>query len=77
MVQQDKDRLRERLFDKIFKEGVWAILFVVLLLYVMHDSREREVKYQETIKILSATLATDIRNISTELNDLKNLMQRR
>ena len=77
MTQQDKLRLRERFFEKIFKEGIWAILFVALLLYVMHDSREREVKYQETIKILSATLATDIKNISSELNDLKNLIQRR
>lgn len=77
MIQQDKDRLRERFFDRIFKEGVWAVLFVGLLLYVMHDSREREIKYQETIKILSATLATDIKNINTELNDLKNLINRR
>ena len=77
MTQQDKLRLRERLFERILKEGIWAILFVALLLYVMNDSKEREIKYQETIKILSATLATDIRNISSELNDLKNLIQRR
>lgn len=77
MTQQDKSRLRERLVEKILKEGVWAILFVTLLLYVVQDSREREVKYQETIKILSTTLSTDIKNISTELNDLKIMMQRR
>lgn len=77
MTQQDKLRLRDKIFERILKEGIWAILFVGLLFYVMNDSREREMRYQETIKILSSTLSTDIKNINSELNDLKILMQRR
>ncbi|MDR1939385.1 MAG: bacteriocin, partial [Clostridiales bacterium] len=30
--------------------GIFAVLFVALLLYILKDGRAREQKYQETIK---------------------------
>ncbi len=36
--------------------GIWAVLFVILLAYLMQDSKKREAKYQQTIEILTERL---------------------
>ncbi len=54
--------------------GLWAVLFVILLCYVLKDSRAREKKYQELIDALSESLnivkevQDDVRDIKIELN---------
>lgn len=48
----------------VAKSGVFALLFVVLLFYVLKDSRNREEKYQQTI----AKLCNDL----DVVNDIKN-----
>jgi hypothetical protein len=37
--------------------GIFAVLFVALLLYILKDGKARESKYQETIKRLSSALS--------------------
>jgi hypothetical protein len=38
--------------------GIFAVLFVALLLHILKDGKARESKYQETIKQLSSALLT-------------------
>jgi hypothetical protein len=39
----------EEIFKLALANGLWAVLFVVLLVYQLRDSASREKKYQQTI----------------------------
>lgn len=41
--------MEKTLIDLASADGIWAMLFVFLFLYVLYDSRKREMKYQDTI----------------------------
>lgn len=45
-------------------DGLWAVLFLGLLIYELKDSRAREGKYQKTI--------TDLTDAVGNLDDMKN-----
>jgi hypothetical protein len=44
--------------------GIFAVLFVALLLHILRDGKARETKYQETIKELGSALSV--------VNEIKN-----
>lgn len=46
----------EEIFNLALNNGLWAVLFLGLLIYQLKDSRVREQKYQNTINELSKTL---------------------
>ena len=46
----------EQIFNLALNNGLWAVLFLALLIYQLKDSRAREKKYQETITELNVTL---------------------
>ena len=46
----------QQIFDLAINNGLWAVLFMGLLIFQLKDSRAREAKYQETIFKLSNTL---------------------
>ncbi len=46
----------ETVFETVSTGGVWAVLFSVLLWYLLQDSRKRENKYQKTIEMLTERL---------------------
>lgn len=46
----------EQILDLAMNNGLWAVLFLALLIYQLKDSRTREQKYQETIAELNKTL---------------------
>lgn len=55
-------------------DGLWALLFCVLLIYELKDSRARETKYQNTI----STLAKDLeymKDIDEEIEDMNNAVR--
>ena len=54
----------EEILNLAIGTGLWAVLFVVLLCYVLKDSRSREKKYQDLIDALSDSL-----NIVKEVQD--------
>jgi Protein of unknown function (DUF2762). len=62
-------------FSEIFKlvaaNGVFAVLFLFLLLYELKDSRNREQRYVSTISALTDRLGVveDIKNEVTRLNE--------
>jgi uncharacterized protein YoxC len=58
-----------KIVDLAITNGLWAVMFLGLLIYLLKDSRTREVKYQETIKELNKTLnvVNEIREDITEI----------
>ena len=61
------------MWDKILElaigDGLWALLFCVLLIYEVKDSRIRETKYQDTISSLAKDLEY-IKDIDEEIKDI-------
>jgi hypothetical protein len=60
----------EQILTLALKDGIWATLFVVLLVYSLKDSGKREKKYQETIKDLSTHLGV-VKDIKKEVKEIK------
>lgn len=46
----------EKIFNLAISNGIWAVLFLVLLFFQLKDSKERESKYQKTIENLGSSL---------------------
>ena len=46
----------EKIFNLAISNGIWAVLFLVLLFFQLRDSKERENKYQKTIESLGKSL---------------------
>jgi len=51
--------------------GIWALLFVALLIFELQDSRKREAKYQQIIDNLTKDLETleDVRDDVKEIKE--------
>ena len=58
------------LFNIALSNGIFAGLFVALLIYVLKDSRKRESKYQSIIDVLSSKLNT-VDEIKQDVCDIK------
>lgn len=58
------------IFNLAVNNGLWAVLFLVLLFYVLKDSRAREKKYQETIDKLGKAVST-IEGIKEDVEVIK------
>lgn len=58
-------------FNLAVTNGIFACLFVALLVYQLRDSAKREAKYQNTIETLSTKLNTvdEIKNDVTEIKE--------
>ena len=61
------------IFNIALSNGVFAALFVALLVYVLKDSRKRETKYQNIIDTLSTKLNT-VDEIKQDVTDIKNCL---
>ena len=61
------------IFNIALSNGIFAGLFVALLVYVLKDSRKRETKYQNIIDTLSTKLNT-VDEIKTDVTDIKNCL---
>ena len=57
-------------FSVALTNGIFACLFVALLIYELKDSRQREKKYQKTIDTLSSRLVT-IEKIHEDIDEIK------
>ncbi len=58
----------------VVSNGVFAILFVWLFLYMLKDSRNRETKYQQTIEQLTTHLQT-LEEVKDDLTEIKGLLK--
>ena len=61
----------EEVFSVAISNGLFASLFVALLIYELKDSRTREKKYQKTIDTLSARLVC-VESIKQDVDDIKH-----
>ena len=61
----------EDILNLAIGNGLWAVLFVVLLCYVLKDSRVREKKYQELIDALSDSLNI-VKEVQDDVKEIKN-----
>ena len=60
----------EEILNLAIGNGLWAVLFVVLLCYVLKDSRSREKKYQDLIDALSDSLNI-VKEVQDDVKDIK------
>ena len=67
----------EKIFNLAISNGIWAVLFLVLLFFQLKDSKERETKYQKTIENLGKSLEIindvkeDVEIIKEEIGKMK------
>ena len=73
----------EKLLSLAISDGIWAVLFLALLIYQLKDSKTREQKYQKTIENLSTSLQVvkevkeDVHQIKTHINLNDNVLERK
>lgn len=60
----------ETVLESVVANGAWAVLFCVLLVYELKDSRAREEKYQQTVASLLDALQ-GIDEIRDDLGEIK------
>lgn len=60
-------------FNVAISNGIFAVMFVALLVYVLKDSRKRESKYQNIIDILSIKLNT-VEEIKQDVSEIKQCL---
>lgn len=63
------------IFNIAISNGIFAALFVALLIYELKDSRKREAKYQNTIDNLSNKLNT-VDEIKQDVTEIKECLKR-
>ena len=56
--------MEQTLINEAVKSGMWALLFVALLIYTIRENRARENEYRATIRGLS----DDIKNTACDSN---------
>jgi len=66
------------MWDQILKmaisQGLFAVLFLGLLIYQLRDSRVREQKYQETIVRLGNALEI-VQSVKDDVEDIKEILK--
>ncbi len=60
----------DEVFSVALTNGIFACLFVALLVYELKDSRQREKKYQKTIDVLSSRLVT-VEKVKEDVDEIK------
>lgn len=63
--------MTETLINEAVKSGIWAVLFVTLLIYVIRENKARESEYQTIIKQLNCEIigkANDNQRVVGEVN---------
>lgn len=63
----------EEVMSLAVSNGIFAVLFVFLLFYLLKDSAKREKKYQDTIGSLSKHLEV-VNDIKEDLGEVKNVV---
>lgn len=63
----------EQVMSLAISNGIFAVLFVLLLFYQLKDSGKREKKYQDTIATLSKHLEV-VNDIGQDVYEIKNVV---
>ena len=65
----------EEIIQLAIKNGLWAVLFIVLFFYILRDATRREKKYQNTIEKLNEHLKT-VNDIKKEVGEIIEIITR-
>ena len=65
----------EEIIQLAIKNGLWAVLFIVLFFYILRDAARREKKYQNTIEKLNEHLKT-VNDIKKEVGEIIEIITR-
>lgn len=68
---------KAKVLELVMKNGIFAVLFVGLLLFVINDSKDREQKYQQTISMLSQSIHTDIKESQKKIDEILKVVLKR
>lgn len=60
----------ESVIETVVANGAWAVLFCLLLIFELKDSRKREEKYQETIASLGDSLSA-VKEVAKDVEEIK------
>ena len=60
----------EKIVNLAISNGLFAVLFLGLLIYLLRDSRSREQKYQSTIEKLGNSLEM-VKDVKEDVNEIK------
>lgn len=60
----------ESVIETVVANGAWAVLFCLLLIFELKDSRKREQKYQDTISTLGENLGI-VRDVAEDVKEIK------
>ena len=60
----------ESVIETVVANGAWAVLFCLLLVYELKDSRKREQKYQDTIATLGCSLSC-VKAVARDVKEMK------
>ena len=66
----------EEILKTALQNGLWAVLFCVLLLYQLRDGKARENKYTPTIEALTDRLGT-LERVERGVNETLGIVKRR
>lgn len=66
----------EEILKMALGNGLWAVLFCVLLLYQLRDGRVRESKYRQTIDVLLDRLGS-LENVERGMEEIFAVLKRR
>lgn len=63
----------EQIINLAISNGLFAVLFLGLLIYQLRDSRNREKKYQDTIIRLGNSLEI-VQSVKEDVNEIKEIL---
>lgn len=64
----------KEIFNLAINNGLWAVLFLALLIYQLRDSRNREIKYQKTIENLGKSFEM-LKEVKDDVVEIKESLE--
>lgn len=64
----------EEIINLAVSNGIWAVLFLMLLVFQLKDSKTREQKYQKTIENLGDSLQV-VKEVKEDVEEIKNTLK--
>ncbi|NLZ25420.1 MAG: hypothetical protein GX891_03065 [Clostridiales bacterium] len=64
----------ENVMTQAMTNGIWACLFVALLVFVLKDGKAREERYLETLRTLSKSL-TVVNEIKKDIGEILDILK--
>ena len=63
----------EKVINLALSNGIWAVLFLMLLVFQLKDSKSRENKYQQTIENLGNALQV-VKEVKEDVEEIKQTL---